>query len=103
MAHSFEAAVVEVEMGKFDFVRVQAFGIDCEAVVVRGDFDSAAASVLDRLIAAAMAEFEFECVTAEGPAQQLVSQTDAEDRRGAEKAFYLADDLRQRRRVAGAV
>ena len=43
MAHSFEAAVVEVEMRQLDLVLVQAVGINREAMVVRGDFDAAIA------------------------------------------------------------
>jgi len=41
VAHSFQAAVVEVEMRQLDIVLVQAVRIDREAMVVRGDLDSA--------------------------------------------------------------
>jgi len=84
VTHSFEAAVVEVEMRQLDLVLIQAVRIYSEAVVVRGNLDAAAAHVFDGLIPAAVAEFEFEGVSAERPPEQLVPQTDAEDRRGAE-------------------
>src|SRR5215813_12653803 len=103
MAHSFEASVVEVEMGQLDLVRVQTVGVNREAVVVRSDFDAAIASVLHGLIAAAMAEFQFEGLASERQAEQLVAQTDAEDRRGAEQPFDLADNIRQRGGIARAI
>src|SRR5262245_4927695 len=103
MAHSLEASVIEVEMRQFNLIRIQAFGVNCEAVIVRRYFNPAVASVLHRLISAAVAEFEFESLTAEGDAEQLMPQTYAEDRRCAEKPFYLAHDFRQRRGVARTI
>ena len=43
----------------------QAVGLHREAVIVRSDLDVAVAQILDRLIAAAMTEFQFVSLAAE--------------------------------------
>src|SRR5262245_37119808 len=65
VSHSFQTAVVQVEMRQLNLVVVQTVGIDREAMVMRGNLYSAAAYVFDGLIASAMAEFEFECLSTE--------------------------------------
>ena len=49
-------------------------------MVVRGDFDFAGGHILDRLVDAAVAEFELVRAEAERAAQQLVAEADAEER-----------------------
>src|SRR5262245_66576730 len=90
-------------MGQLNFVLVQAVRIDREAMVVRGNLDAAAAHVFDGLIAAAVAEFEFEGAAAERPSEQLMSQADAEDRRGAEQPPDFGDDPGKTPGTAGPV
>jgi hypothetical protein len=58
----------------------QRVGIDGEAVVLGGDGDSSGAQVLDRLVAAAVAELELEGFAAEGVGEELVAEADAENR-----------------------
>ena len=61
-------------------------GIDGEAVVLGGDLDLAGPLVAHRVIGAAVAELELEGLAAEGLAQELVAQADAEDRDPASSA-----------------
>src|SRR4051794_16234883 len=77
---TFERLVVEVDVRVFDIVRVQRIGIDCEAVILRRDLDASAAQILDRMIAAAVSELQLVRAAAERQAEELVAETDAEDR-----------------------
>src|SRR5947207_10041716 len=79
VAHSFDGAVVEIDVGYFDFGR-KRLRIDGESVVLRSDGDPAAAQIFDRLVRAAMAEFQFECRSTECEAEDLMAETNAEDR-----------------------
>ena len=82
---------------------VERIGIDREAVVVRGDFDALRQLVDDRMVGAAVAEFQFVGFAAEGEAENLVAEADAEDRRLADEAADVVDLGVQRLGVAGAV
>ena len=53
-------------MRQLDLLLVEARRVDREAVIVRSDFDLLRQLVLDRLIAAPVAEFQFEGLAAEG-------------------------------------
>lgn len=55
--HTLDRAVIQVQVGHLDRGR-QAVGIDREAMILGGDFDFLGGHMHDRLIAAAMAEFE---------------------------------------------
>ena len=63
---ALDGAVVEVDVG--DLGVGEAVVLDGEAVVLGGDLDAAGAQVLDRLVAAAVAEFQLEGFPAEGMA-----------------------------------
>src|ERR1043166_2428674 len=58
VAETFERLVVEIDVHVLDLVLRQRVGIDRKAVILRGDLDAAGAEVLDRMIAAAMAELQ---------------------------------------------
>ena len=84
--------VVQVYVRYFD-VGGKRVGVDGEAVVVRGDLYTAGLQVLDRLVAAAVAELQLECLGAECLAYQLMPETDAEHRCLALcQLFDLVDD-----------
>ena len=55
MAKTFQGAVIQVDVSRFQ-VAGQVVEPDCEAVVLRGDFDFVGALVEHRLIGAAMTE-----------------------------------------------
>ena len=75
---ALDRAVVQVDLGDGAGGR-QRGGIDGEAVVLAGDRDPPASPVAHRLVAAVMAELELERPAAEGQAEELVPQADAED------------------------
>ena len=79
VTHSFDCAVVQVDVGHFNLGGKRP-GIDCEAVILSGDCHFAGAQIFDRLIRAAVAKFQFECRSAEREPENLVTKTDPEDR-----------------------
>src|SRR6185295_9166302 len=81
---ALDGAVVEVDVRDFRAV-AEGIWIDGEAVVLRGDLYLAGGEVLHWLIAAVMAELELVGAAAEGEAQDLVAEADAEDRHVAEE------------------
>ena len=82
---------------------LERVGIDGEAVVLRGDLDAAGAEVFDRMVAAAVAELELVGLAAEGQAEELVAEADAEDRDLADEMADVVLRVRHRLRIAGAV
>jgi len=79
-------AVVEIDVGHGDVGALEAIGVGGEAVVLGGDGDRAGGEVLDWLVSAAVAEFEFEGAAAEGVGEDLVAEADAEE-------GFLAEDV----------
>ena len=73
----------------------QAYSIDGEAVIVRGDFNTAGRKVFYWLIPAAMAEFHLVGRAAQRRAEQLVAETNPENRsfRLRELSYLLDDGL----------
>ena len=102
VAHAFDGVVVEVDVGHLDFRRKRV-GIDGESVVLRGDRDFSGAQVLDRLVAAAVAEFQLKGGAAEGVGEDLVAEADAKNRELADERADFLVDVAERGRIAGAV
>src|ERR1700728_758726 len=103
VAKAFEGVVVEVDVGELDFGSVDGVRIDGEVVVVRGDLDLACIVAPDRMITAVMAEFELVGFPAEGEADELVAETDAEDGRASGEVANAFLSVMDRLGVAGAV
>src|SRR6185295_5860414 len=79
-------------------------GIDGEAVVLAGDSHPARRQIAHRLVPAMVAELELEGPPAEGEAQELVPQADAEKGNpGRQQLADGVDDSGQRLGVARAV
>ena len=74
-----DSFVVEVDVRYLD-IRRQRIRINRETVVVRGDLDLTGVEIFDRLVAAAMAEFEFVGRAAKNLAKDLMPEADAEHR-----------------------
>lgn len=94
--------VVEVDVGDFQIIG-EGIRIDGEAVVLGGDGDGFGLEVLDRVVCAAVTEFEFESFAAECAGDDLVAKADAEDRDFADEVADGAVGVVQGSRVAGAV
>ena len=76
---ALERLIVEVDVAQLD-VGWKSGGIDREAMILGGDLDLAGRLVADRVVGAAVAELELEGLAAEGLAENLVPEADAEDR-----------------------
>src|SRR6185295_2432374 len=103
MAETLQRLVVQIRVSDLDFVEVQRFGIDCEAVVVRRDLDASGNLVEHRMIRAAMAELQLERLSTERESGDLLTQTDAEDRHAPDKFANLRDLKFERLRIPGSV
>ena len=58
-AKAFKGIVIEVYMRQFNILVLQRINIDTEAVILAGYFELACLEVLDGMIGASMAEFQF--------------------------------------------
>ena len=66
-------------MSDFDIGR-ERVRVDCETMILRSDRHFAASQIFDRLIRAAMPEFQFECRSAVREAKDLMAETNSKDR-----------------------
>ena len=103
MAEAFERLVVQIDVRDVDLVEVERVGVDREAVIVRRDLDLLRELVAHRMVGAAMSEFQLVGFAAEGEAEQLVAEADAEDRLLADQLADVAHLGLERLGVAGAV
>ncbi len=60
MAESFQRVVVEIDVRGLDLFGIQAVDVHGKSVILGGDFHLPGSQILDRLVAAAVAEFELE-------------------------------------------
>ena len=79
MAHALIGVVVQIHVRDFHVARGQRFGINAEAVILRGDFDLIGEQIFHRMIRAMVAEFQFERFAAQREAAELMAEADAED------------------------
>ncbi len=57
VAHAIVGVVVEIDVGDFDVAGGEGFGIDAEAMILRGDFDFLVLQILHGMIGAVVAKF----------------------------------------------
>ncbi len=100
-AQALEGAVVEVHVGGLH-VR-HALDVHAEAVVLGADLDVAVELVQHRVVAAVVPELELAGGAAEGPADELVAQADADHGHVLHELPDGGGLFRQRGGVAGAV
>src|SRR5581483_6565149 len=96
----FVRSVVEVAHRRFEVAR-ERFGVDRVAMIVRRYQDLTAAQIEHRLIAAAMAVGQLVGPCTAGQREQLMSQTDAEERLAADETAKQIDGGAEVRRVTG--
>ena len=80
MAKSLQRLIVQVHMSELDLAIVQRLRIHGKTVVMRGDLDLSRNQVLDRLVPSSMPELELIGLPPQGQPQELVAQTDPEQR-----------------------
>src|SRR5258708_3840663 len=102
VTHSFDRAVVQVDVAYFN-LRRERLRIHGETVILRGDRHFACAQIFDRLIRAAMAEFQLECRSAKSEPENLMTKTNPEDWFLADQIAYRVVRVRERSGVARAV
>ncbi len=101
---ALQRTVIQAQVSHLDLVRVERFGYNHVIVILGGDIYLLRAQILHRMIAAMMSELESRRLAAQGPANQLMTKTNAKNRRFAFYQFaYRFRCIRQTRRVAGAV
>ncbi len=82
---ALERIIIEIYMRKLNVFMFQRIDIDAEAVILAGNFDFAGFEIFNRVVCAAMSEFQFISFAAECQAKKLMSKTDSEYRYFAEK------------------
>src|ERR1700756_719551 len=80
MPQTFEGVVIQIDMGQVYLALLQRIRIDGEVMVVRGDLDLAVVRLLYRMIAAMVAELQLVTPAPKRETDQLVAETDTEDR-----------------------
>src|SRR5947209_18334524 len=99
---SLDSAVVEVAVRNHE-VGWQTVWIDGIAVILGGDKGASSHRVLDRMVGAAVTEFELVGAAAGSKCQQLMAEADAEQWDFAVEGSHRGDDRAGRSRIPGAV
>ncbi len=98
---AFERAVVQIHMRRRHVVH--AVDINTKSVILRRYFHMAGFQILDRMIAAMMAELQLSCRAAKGMAKKLVPEADAGNGIFRGKSANGGDFIRKHGRIAWAV
>ena len=102
-AQAGDGVVVQIDLGDDRAAALQVFALGGETVVLGGDGHAALFGVLDGLVAAAVAELQLVGRSADGVRDDLVTETDAEDRVGLDEIGHGFVGILQGGGVAGAV
>src|SRR5437763_1502941 len=103
VSHAFDCLIVDIDPNYRD-IGGQGFGIDCKTVILVSNLDLARIEIFDWLVAAAMAEFQFESLPAKCLAQNLVAQTNPENRQATFNQIANAlHGIAKRGGITGAV
>ena len=102
VAHSLDRTVIQIDV-RYLHIRRKRVAVDGESVILRSDGHFARAQILYRLIGPAMAEFQFECRTAEREAENLMTKTNPEDRLFAHQIVHGFVCVWKRRGITWAV
>src|SRR6266516_3875545 len=113
MRETFHRAIVQVARADVEVAAARDRAlVEAELVVLAGDDDAPTPDVLDRMVRAVVPEWEARCGRSDGAPDQLVTETDAEDRHGTrrsalrhrvEEQLYVVRDLRYRGGIARSV
>ena len=103
VAEALDGVVVEIDLGDLGAGFFERLRIGGEAVVLRGDGDLAGFEILYWLIAATVAELEFERRAAEGVREHLVTQANPEYREVGDERGDGFVDVGESGGIAGAI
>src|ERR1051325_17586 len=102
VSHSLDRLIVQIDVRDFNVGRKRV-RIDRETMVLRRDGDFAAAQIFDRLVRPAMAEFQFEGRSTERETEDLMAETNAENRLLAHQIAHNVVRVGQCRWIPGAI
>src|SRR5260370_626545 len=102
VAETFERPIVQIAMCLFDLGR-KLFALDGEPVILRGDRDLPGAQVAHGMVRPAVTELQLEGTCSEREPEQLVAQTDPENRPRADQLLQSPNRTREGGRIPGAV
>ncbi len=74
MPHSLESLVVEIDVGDLHFRVFDGIHVHTETMVLGRDLDLAREEVLDRMVGAPVAEFQFVGFSSQGESQKLLAR-----------------------------
>src|SRR5262245_37695634 len=100
MLEAFAGVVVQVDMRDLDVVQIETFRVDREAVILRGDLHLFALDIKNRMITAVMSEFQLVGFAAQSQSENLMAQTNPEDRLLPQHVANALDRVLERLRVA---
>src|SRR5271157_4334357 len=103
MAQALERVVIQVDVGQVYVARLKRIGIDGEVVIVAGDLHFARIHLLHRMIAAVMSELELISLASKSDPDQLVPETDSEDRCSSSQLANILLRVSDWLRIARAV
>src|SRR5262249_28245559 len=102
VAHALQGSIVQIHVRRLQLGR-EGLRAYREAMILGRDLHFVRTLVEHRLISAAVAELQLEGLAAQRQAEQLMAQTDSEDRLLADQAANGVDGVTERLRIAGAV
>ena len=92
--NTFNRSIQQIDMGNRKRSISQAFFFDGIGMILGSDLDFSCLKILYRMIAAAVAEFEFVGAGAVGKGQDLVAQADPENREAPDQRTDSCNGLR---------
>ncbi len=101
--HPLDGPIVQVHVRQFHLPTRDRVDVDGKAVVLGGDLDLPGVKLLDRMVRPMMAELELVRPTAQGETQNLMPETDPEDRSSSDEPPRGLNQVRHSLRVAGTV
>src|SRR6266511_3706171 len=103
VAHALGGAVIEIDVRLHETGLLHGLRVHGEAMVLRGDLDTAGEEILDWMIGAVVTELELLRLSAERQAENLVAEADAEDRRLADEPAHRLHEIGHGFGIARAV
>ena len=101
--HTFHSVIQKVYVGNLQTGTGKTLGIYRIGVVLRGDFHLSGLQILHRMVAATMTEFQLIGFGAIGQRNNLMSQTNTENRIFSPELTYQLDYRKGILRISGAV
>ena len=103
VSDSFQSAIIQIYMGDLNLAFRQAVNIDDKTMVLRSYLNSAGETMHYRMVCTVMAKFQLGCSATQRQSQNLMAQTNPENRFLAQQVPNRFDGVFNRLRIAGTV